>query len=120
MPPAMPPAIPDVDMDGIPDYREQAFAGSSTGMDVPADSDGDTALDLEEVRAATDPMDRNSVLVIENISIDGTTIILNWQSASGKVYRWMGASSILDGFHQIGPSVPATPPNNVESVSDPS
>lgn len=52
------------------------------------------------------------------IAVDGAMLTISWQSESGKVYKCLGATSIQDGFHQIGPSVPATPPINVENIAE--
>jgi hypothetical protein len=114
-----PPAVPDVDGDGIADYLEDAYTDSTVGMDADGDMDGDTSINLHEVMAGSNPMDFNSVLAIEEITHDGTAYTISWQSESGRVYRCMGATNVLDAFVQIGPDVPATPPINIESIREP-
>lgn len=52
--------------------------------------------------AGSRPMDFNSTLVIEELMLDGAAYTIYWQSESGRVYRCMGTTNILDIFVQIG------------------
>ena len=46
-----------------------------------ADQDGDGFLTWEEYWSGTDPMDSDSYLRVESISLGGTNIVLQWQHA---------------------------------------
>jgi hypothetical protein len=118
-PPSPPPAVPDVDADGIADYVELAFTGSTTAMDAEDDIDGDTSVNLHEVIAGSDPTDANSVLKIEILSADDSECVLSWQSEPGKTYTVLGASNIDEGYLPILQDVPATPSTNTVVISDP-
>ena len=118
-PPSPPSLVPDVDADGIADYVELAFTGSTTAMDAEDDIDGDTSINLHEVSAGSNPMDYNSVFKIEVFTADGTDCVLSWQSEPGKAYTVLGASSLAEGYVPILQIVPATPPANTVVISDP-
>ena len=54
--------IADTDADGLPDFWEMNYTGSTTNMSATADPDGDGMINRDEYVAGTDPLDPLSVL----------------------------------------------------------
>ena len=82
-------ADPDADGDGLLDRWEQ-FRFDGLDRDGDGDADGDGALNGEEWRACTDPMDSNSVFGLRSTAWSGTNLLLTWPAMFGKsttVYR---------------------------------
>lgn len=81
----------DSDGDGLVDWLE--FAGLSFDPTTPssavlADSDGDGASDLEEVKSGTNPMNASSLFSVTSIRVDGGHFEVTWLARGGKTYRF--------------------------------
>ncbi|MDP6523855.1 MAG: YDG domain-containing protein [Kiritimatiellia bacterium] len=107
----------DTDADGIPDGWEEHYTGSSTGMSASGDEDGDGAINLHECIAGTDPLDKESHLVVSALRADiGDRVILQWQSATNRLYSIGESTNLLNTFRPVVTNIPATPPVNVHEV----
>jgi hypothetical protein len=107
----------DTDADGIPDGWEEHYTGSSTGMSASGDEDGDGAINLHECIAGTDPLDKESNLVVSAVRADtGDRVILQWQSATNRLYSIGESTNLLNTFRPVVTNIPATPPVNVHEV----
>ena len=78
-----------------------------------ADPDGDGMSNLDEFRAGTRPMDRNSSLRIrsfERLSGDGFSV--RWLSESNRYYTIERSTNLLEGFTPLTNGILATPHEN--------
>ncbi len=95
----------DTDMDGdaIPDAFENTYGLSPRRpADATQDQDHDTRSAYQEYLAGTDPFDSASVFRITDIDKTGENqLLINWQGATGKSYRIVGASSIEGPYDTI-------------------
>jgi hypothetical protein len=90
----------DSDGDGLTDYEEQGYDGSllydPCGTDTDAsnpDSDGDGMKDGAELRAHVDPLNRDSVLELLGIGLQGGQMMLQWRGGTtGTQYLEWGSS----------------------------
>jgi len=112
----------DLDSDGMPDWWEEQYFGTSSGISSNADFDGDGLSNWQEYRAGTNPTDALSRFAITNIVAVGVggQFILHWPSVSGKQYRVTASTNLLEGFAIIvQTNIAATPPSNVYTTSVP-
>lgn len=88
----------DTDVDGMPDAWEvDQFGGLSELNSGPSqDWDFDGVLNRDEYRAGTDPTDSSSKFVIDEFTYQGGTFDLGWQSVSGKSYRIVASTRLLE------------------------
>jgi uncharacterized repeat protein (TIGR01451 family) len=86
----------DSDGDGLPDAWELLYFGSThaAGGGPNDDPDGDGLSNLEEFRAATNPLDSSSVLRLRVLQFDRTTLLLSFGSVAGKSYRIESADDL--------------------------
>ncbi|MGC8743457.1 MAG: PKD domain-containing protein [Verrucomicrobiia bacterium] len=106
----------DSDGDGLPDWWENQYSGSPTGMNSASDDDGDGMDNMSEFIAGTHPFDPSSSLKILEIapvnlgSQSGYEI--KWQSVSGRYYdiEWSWSPG---NFSILASNLPATPPENI-------
>lgn len=103
--------LSDDDQDGIADYWEQFYFGS-TGSDPGADPDKDGISNLEEFRAGTDPNVSN-LRFVQVQALGDNRVRVDWSSATGKVYVVERSSSLPSGFAPIKTGVTSTPPVNI-------
>ena len=95
----------DADDDGLPDSWETAFFGSTDHpQGAPgADWDHDGQDNLREYLAGTSPTDPSSVFRITNATLGtGGSLVLQWQSVTGKVYRIQHADDPGSEFEDTG------------------
>ena len=86
----------DSDADGLPDFWEAAYFGSSTAADRNADSDGDGQSNLEEYVAGTEATNALSYLKIDLIAIGaGTT--LTFGAISNRTYTIEFTDGLISG-----------------------
>lgn len=110
---------PDSDGDGLPDWWEDEhfpLAGTTPGVD----SDDDGVSDGDEYGAGTDPNDPDSLFVIAIGADELGHPLVSWQSAPGKFYRVLRATSLtsdINDFVEVFSGVGATPPSN-EMIDD--
>lgn len=89
---------------------ESSFSPTTSGtilLDPSADSDGDGMNNANELVAATNPLDANSVLQIVSLSPGK---LLTWASISGQTYQVYFATNLLTGFVPISGVITAAAP----------
>lgn len=81
----------DTDGDGIPDWWERTYSGSTLGMLPGADLDGDGKSNLEEYLAGLSPVDPRSRFSISSSWMQsgagGREFVVQWSSQPGRTYR---------------------------------
>jgi hypothetical protein len=102
----------DSDGDGIPDWYEEQYSGSNTGLVAHLDGDGDGPDAYAEWVALTDPTDSNSFFHVSAVLPVAGGMVLEWGSSSSRVYHigWQG--SLTDPTNPLAADLPATPPLN--------
>ena len=110
----------DTDADGMPDGWEAHYTGSGTEMSATADNDGDGMVNLHECIAGTDPLNEESVLALNDVTLGlGETVLIEWQSATNRFYTIGRCTNLFDTFRPVATNIPATPPVNVhEDVTE--
>jgi hypothetical protein len=111
---------PDTDQDGMADAWELRYVASLTNLNAASDWDGDGFHDWQEYRAGTDPTDAGSRLILTGINqvpAGASDMVIEWQSASNRIYRIGVSSNIAAGFAAaVVTTISATPPSNVHTV----
>ena len=102
----------DQDGDTLSDTFELFILGTLADE---SDSDNDSMSDNDELFAGTDPTNSDSAFTFANATtIIGTNIVIQWQSASNRVYHLDHCSDIMNPtFISIASNILATPPVNV-------
>lgn len=95
--------IEDTDNDGLTDDWELRHFGSTATTDGHADTDADGHTDLQEFRAGTDPTNALSQLRIRALTLDGTNVLISWQTAGGRTNVVQTAPSLSDAFTDASP-----------------
>ena len=105
----------DTDGDGLPDAYEQYYTGSPTGMSATDDSDNDGMNNLAECRAGTDPMNKESVLKIDSLTLlpDASSRLV-WRSVSNRYYTVQSSTNLVLGFLPLpgATNILGSPPTN--------
>jgi subtilisin family serine protease len=111
----------DTDGNGLPDWWEQEFFGRLTGTDPNADPDHDRASNLAEFLAGTNPTNFNSALRLTALRAAGTNgVVLEWPGVSGRYYRLLRTTNLLNGFDSlVRTNLAATPPLNIVTDAPP-
>lgn len=102
------PSKADTDDDGLSDSEEL-----TTYLTNPLnpDSDGDGASDKDEIDAGTNPNNPASLLMITSAGHTNGPVNLQWQSATGRIYRVVRSSDIGFGnYDVVGNSITSLPP----------
>jgi hypothetical protein len=108
---------PDTDFDGIPDLWELLFSRSLTNMNATSDIDNDRFLDRQECSAGTSPTNPNSRLIITALTPAGTNLVLQWQSASNRLYSIQRRTNLATNtWSPVLTSITSAPPANVHAV----
>jgi hypothetical protein len=101
----------DSNQNGIPDWWEVEYFGGL--IDANADGDGDGLTSLEEYIAGTNPTNRLSAFKFISVRQDSEPgLVLEWSSASNRVYSVLRATELLGAYTIIRSNIPATPPSN--------
>lgn len=98
----------DADQDGLPDWWENAYFGSSTAADPNADTDGDGFTNLQEYANGTDPLSPSSRLKRPDFNGDGHADILWYNQQTGTVVQWYVVNGEYVGSGSLGVLPPAT------------
>ncbi|MDP2898140.1 MAG: lamin tail domain-containing protein, partial [bacterium] len=108
----------DDDNDGMPDTWEEDNGLDSFADDAGEDKDKDGQCNLDEWVAGTDPADPLSLLAVSAVVAGSdSTMLIRWQSVTGKFYSILRSSNLSAGFDQIeAANLPATPPENSYTV----
>jgi hypothetical protein len=113
--------IVDADGDGMSDDWENTYLGGTNAAlgGAMEDRDGDGFSNLHEYIAGTDPTNAASLLKFMQVSPGATTnFVLNWASATGKVYSVKRIGDIMTPpWQTVASNITATPPMNVYTVS---
>ena len=109
---------PDDDNDGMPDTWEDDYGLNPLVDDAAEDKDEDGQCNYDEFIAGTDPTDPMSLLKVSAVAAgSGSTVIIRWQSVSGKFYSILRSSNLSEGFEEIeATNIPATPPENSYTI----
>ncbi|TFG62270.1 MAG: hypothetical protein E4H28_07860, partial [Gemmatimonadales bacterium] len=98
---------------GTPHWWLASFYGVSTNFDALAlsDSDGDFAAAWSEFLAGTRPTDPASFLGITRIAADAGAMLLQWPSATGRVYSLYRSTGMANGWgpDAVTSGIPAAP-----------
>ena len=92
----------DGDGDQIPDGWE-ILRGLATGVKNEGDSDGDSALDLEEYGAGTDPFDAADVFTIQSVRIVPGAVLVGISGRAGRRYRLLAGASAANPLAEWQP-----------------
>jgi uncharacterized repeat protein (TIGR02543 family) len=113
--------IVDADGDGMSDDWENTYLGGTNAAlgGAMEDRDGDGFSNLHEYIAGTDPTNAGSLLKFMQVSPGATTnFVLNWASATGKVYSVKRIADLMTPpWQTVASSIAATPPLNVHTIS---
>jgi hypothetical protein len=116
-------SLKDDDKDGMPDQWEMIYFG---GTDVPEggpadDWDGDGSRNIDEWFARTSPTNASSVLVVSSFAVGtDSTLIITWQSVSGRSYSIVRSTDLSAGFNETeAVDIAATPPENSYVLESP-
>lgn len=111
--------LPDSDHDGLPDAWEQANGlNAHNPLDAAFDNDEDGLPNLGEYQAGTDPLNRNSLLLIDHITVAGM-VSLEFLAASNKTYSVQFTEALGSGAWNALADLPASSAERTAVVSDP-
>jgi len=99
--------IEDTDNDGLADDWELRYFGSTATFGGQADSDGDGASNLNELRAGTNPTNAQSFFGIRSLTVEGTNATITWQTAGGRTNVVQAASALNGNFVDLSPPLVA-------------
>ena len=95
--------IVDSDSDGISDAFEYAYTGGLGTMSAVSNSDGDSASDVDEYIAFSNPFNSQSYLRVTDVEQaaphDGTATALTWTSSPRRRY-------VIEGSNDLGQTLP--------------
>ncbi len=82
----------DLSGDAVDDVWEQFY--NASGLLPSMDSDGDGATNFQESLAGTDPRNARSLLAISKTVVNGTDVLLDWNTEPGKAYRILATADL--------------------------
>ncbi len=116
--PGRPLTLSDSDGDGLPDFWEQNYGlNPNDPSDASLDSDQDGMTNLEEYLAGTDPLDAESRLALEEITV-AETITLRFIAAAQRGYLVQFKNALNEGSWETLTLIPAGAESRVETVID--
>ena len=90
----------DADLDGMPDSWEIAQFGSTDALpDMDADQDGNN--NLTEYVAGTDPLNEQSMFIIQELVPNAGGYVISWNSVEGRSYQVFKSSNLI--FDEFSP-----------------
>jgi hypothetical protein len=118
--------VVDTDQDGLTDQEELTgldniltFAQPQGELSDPDDPDTDTdgMSDGNEAIAGTDRNNAGSVLELqESAPVGLTNLVLQWSSATGKLYTVLRTTNLLEALEPVESNIPAVQPDNAYTV----
>jgi hypothetical protein len=114
--------LADTDGDGMPDEWELAHhLEPANGADAALDADGDGVSNVEEYRAGTDPLDKETQLRAALLTAQGSPLValVTFVAVAGKTYSLLRRDSFGSGPWLPVTDVPAASSNRVAQVRDP-
>jgi PKD repeat protein len=91
----------DADSDGLPNDWESQYFGGATNANANALAANGVNTILESYIAGLNPTNPASVLLISDFRPPTSASILQWQSASGRVYSVYWTTNLLNGFQPL-------------------
>jgi hypothetical protein len=111
------PVTGDRDADGLPDWWERWYFLSETKAQRDTDADGDRLTNYQEYLTGTDPLNASSRFDMRAwLDAIPQQAVLTWPSTTNRTYR-IEASGDLVSFQPYLEGIPATPPQNSQTVS---
>ena len=103
----------DVNGNGIPDWWEIWYFGSTSGFNASDDSDGDGMINWQEFVAGTSPTNSGSLLKVTSAGAPAPTngYVIVWPSVQGRLYT-IERSVALPTFTPLATDIVATPLKN--------
>ena len=111
-------ATADTDGDGMPDVWEQANGTQPFVSDANDDLDGDGSTNLQEFLAGTNPNDAGSYLKVDNISLAGSLVTLQFFAVSNRTYTVLARDVLDAGSWQPIATVPALPVSATVTITN--
>ena len=91
----------DQDSDGIPNWWELRFFGSSTSCNPTEDSDEDHQNNFNEFIAGTDPTNSLEYFCINECSASISNLIVSWDTVTNRIYSIYWTDSLTNDFSII-------------------
>jgi hypothetical protein len=113
--------LADSDGDGTPDEWELSNNFSPTNAaDAALDNDGDGVVNAHEYLAGTDPLDAQSHLKLQSITVNGSkpVALLTFPTLAGKTYSVLRRDSVVSGTWVVVADVLASSSNRIVEVRD--
>jgi len=107
----------DSDIDGLPDWWELQYSGTTTGLVASADSDGDEFTHLQEWSAETNPTNSASFLKINSFSATSTQTV-GFQGSTNRQYRLFSTTNLMGSWAAAGGFVWGTGTNSSITVTN--
>ncbi|HKX62505.1 MAG TPA: thrombospondin type 3 repeat-containing protein, partial [Verrucomicrobiae bacterium] len=108
----------DADGDGLPDDWEILNGTNPSFADADEDPDGDGLTNAEEHAAGTSPNDPGSTLRVDEVTADGTQVVLTFHRAADRAYRVLYKNSLTDPAWLKLTDVPASGTAGAMTVTD--